>query len=824
MSPLLQLLADHALVLLAGSTTLLALGCGGMAGLRSPAHRQRLGELTVAGVLIWLVLALVPLPRVWPRPGAEREPHSASDESERRPDVPDVPWPDMQRSEWPPVEGRERHAKRAPNVDEPGLPSGSPPVTMAGQSFPPRPSGANDIDGAAEPTSAPAPATNARFRLPVAIDRAAGAAYVAGAFVFAGWLAAGHLLLFRIRRTAKPADAWLVDLARLPDGGSLPARVLTSGTCRRPISFGVFQPAVVLPESLCRREKSAQLRMLLLHELAHVVRRDAWGNAVLNLALPVLYVHPLYWWLKGQVRMAAELIADDWAAALTGKEAYATELVALARSSGRLPLPIAGAAGLFTSSSQFYRRMQMLLAREKPLATSPAAKWRWSVVSIVGLAVGLVAATAGLEPASGRPSDEADLAAGSAEATADDSDAATNADAPQSGKRVPVLADLPLLGRLFAAGDSEGEQSSESTTESGVEPSPAAREPATNQRESLSQRVIREWETRNRSDEVKSATEELRHVVDLLKSAQRQLLLVRGAEKDKMLKRVEGLKLRKAALARKLDALDGQFEDVSADADVNRLAQSGSADRPVRGESLSRWIIRRQEIKLTTEQLEHTIFQLDALESAMRSLSSEADRQDLVQKVRQLEAERDSLAKKLDKLDEAQREVELLARELEAREAADQRNAERHRQRDPANRGLKEQQAISDQKALAGALDGRSIRQSELVALAVAYADALATVDEMQEKLRGYANAEKKSPGAVSGKDVNQARAALKGAERKAKLLERIATAALVSAEADVERLTKLYESARASQSEVLDAQGRLDILREILKHEDEKP
>src|SRR5262249_18126304 len=132
---------------------------------------------------------------------------------------------------------------------------------------------------------------------------------------------------------------------------------------------------------------------------AHVLRRDAWGNLMLNAALPVLYFHPLYWWLKSQVRMAAELVADDWAGRLTGKEAYAVELISLARSSARVPLPLAGAAGLFTSGSQFYRRMQMLLAREAPLATKPAAKWRWSVLTIVLLASGFLAAAAGLQPA-----------------------------------------------------------------------------------------------------------------------------------------------------------------------------------------------------------------------------------------------------------------------------------------------------------------------------------------------------------------------------------------------------------------------------------------
>src|SRR5262249_32257319 len=175
--------------------------------------------------------------------------------------------------------------------------------------------------------------------------------------------------------------------------------------------------------------------------------------AVLNLALPVLYLHPLYWWLKGRVRIAAELVADDWAARFTGKEAYALEMIALARSCGRVPLPLAGAAGLFTSSSQFYRRMQMLLAREAPLATRPAAKWRWSVFSVVALVVALLTAAAGLQPAAGRPAQGNESAATPADSKAGDDALPAGEGSRTSGRRVPALVDLPLVGRLFEIPD-----------------------------------------------------------------------------------------------------------------------------------------------------------------------------------------------------------------------------------------------------------------------------------------------------------------------------------------------------------------------------------
>jgi hypothetical protein len=49
--------------LLAGVTLLLTFGCLAVAAHRSPVHRQRLAELAIAATLIWVILAVTPLPR-----------------------------------------------------------------------------------------------------------------------------------------------------------------------------------------------------------------------------------------------------------------------------------------------------------------------------------------------------------------------------------------------------------------------------------------------------------------------------------------------------------------------------------------------------------------------------------------------------------------------------------------------------------------------------------------------------------------------------------------------------------------------------------------
>jgi flagellar basal body-associated protein FliL len=62
----------------------------------------------------------------------------------------------------------------------------------------------------------------------------------------------------------------------------------------------------------------------------------------------------------------------------------------------------------------------------------------------------------------------------------------------------------------------------------------------------------------------------------------------------------------------------------------------------------------------------------------------------------------------------------------------------------------------------------------------------------------------------------------LKNANRKATLLNRIARSALVTAEAEVKRVQELRQAGRADVTELAEPASRLEILREILRTEEE--
>src|SRR4029077_21018559 len=91
-------------------------------------------------------------------------------------------------------------------------------------------------------------------------------------------------------------DAWM-----LTCGIRRPARLLISTAVPMPVAVGFRRPAVVLPETLLAGLTAAELDHVLLHELAHVARRDDWTNLLARIAAAVLTLHPVAAWVLRQI-------------------------------------------------------------------------------------------------------------------------------------------------------------------------------------------------------------------------------------------------------------------------------------------------------------------------------------------------------------------------------------------------------------------------------------------------------------------------------------------------------------------------------------------
>jgi hypothetical protein len=196
-------------------------------------------------------------------------------------------------------------------------------------------------------------------------------------------------------RAAPPALEAL--LHALP-GARSTHRLLVSPRARGPFCLGGRRGAVVLPERL-RGSPAPALRALLAHEVAHLEAGDPWRQTLCALATPLLCLHPLFWWLRRRAHLAAEILADDRAAVLVGKDSYARTFIDLAAQSTSGRPRLLAVAPALRSQSEFFRRMTMVLERPQPLPRHASPTRRLAEVGATALLVVTCAGFLGLRPA-----------------------------------------------------------------------------------------------------------------------------------------------------------------------------------------------------------------------------------------------------------------------------------------------------------------------------------------------------------------------------------------------------------------------------------------
>jgi hypothetical protein len=94
---------------------------------------------------------------------------------------------------------------------------------------------------------------------------------------------------------------------------------------------GVIRPCILIPHPLDEEDVDPNsLRLILLHELAHADRGDVWFGSLAGLCQAFWFYLPHLWWLRAQLRIDQEFLADRIAAGPIGDStAYARWLVGL---------------------------------------------------------------------------------------------------------------------------------------------------------------------------------------------------------------------------------------------------------------------------------------------------------------------------------------------------------------------------------------------------------------------------------------------------------------------------------------------------------------
>jgi len=173
------------------------------------------------------------------------------------------------------------------------------------------------------------------------------------------------LYLRKLKRRSQVAARGLTDRLRYwteTCGIRRPARLLVSDRVRSPLATGFRHPAVILPSALLAQFNESEIDHVLLHELAHVARRDDWWNLLARAIGAAAGLHPAVAWTLRQIARERELACDEWVVAHLGEaRPYAASLARLfevCRERRRVAL----ATGMAERASRLGERIESLLA------------------------------------------------------------------------------------------------------------------------------------------------------------------------------------------------------------------------------------------------------------------------------------------------------------------------------------------------------------------------------------------------------------------------------------------------------------------------------
>ena len=187
---------------------------------------------------------------------------------------------------------------------------------------------------------------------------------------FLARLAFGVGQLFRLRASGEE-----VDFSSLPE---LPRQTLAvfqrhrrvslcvSDRVSVPTAMGLFRPAVVLPPWTLSELSATDLNSVLVHELAHLRRRDDWTNLLQKVVRAVFFFHPAVWWIENRLSLEREMACDEHVLANTeDPRAYAACLVSLAEK-GFLHRAVVLAQGAVHRAKECSARVRQILASGRP--------------------------------------------------------------------------------------------------------------------------------------------------------------------------------------------------------------------------------------------------------------------------------------------------------------------------------------------------------------------------------------------------------------------------------------------------------------------------
>ncbi len=158
--------------------------------------------------------------------------------------------------------------------------------------------------------------------------------WIAGVILFHLRTITSWMIARRLRRkgVCSASDGWQERLDRLRERVRVTKTVLLMETvlAQTPVVIGWLRPVILVPIGMLAAMPAGQIEAILIHELAHIRRRDYLANLLQTVVEGFLFYHPAVWWISSVIRAERENCCDDLVVAVNGNaHEYATALTAL---------------------------------------------------------------------------------------------------------------------------------------------------------------------------------------------------------------------------------------------------------------------------------------------------------------------------------------------------------------------------------------------------------------------------------------------------------------------------------------------------------------
>lgn len=175
----------------------------------------------------------------------------------------------------------------------------------------------------------------------------------------------GYMQHIRYNKTRPVNSYWAEKLALLASRVQVSRQVvlLESGIVKVPMVVGFLKPAILVPIGLLANLPPSQVENILLHELAHIRRKDYLINILQSLTEMIFFFNPAVVWVSSLIREERENCCDDLAiAGSQDKMNYVNTLVSFQEY--YLNMPAVAAVGFAGSKYPLLDRIRRIVSND----------------------------------------------------------------------------------------------------------------------------------------------------------------------------------------------------------------------------------------------------------------------------------------------------------------------------------------------------------------------------------------------------------------------------------------------------------------------------